>query len=115
PYTTLFRSGPVVEMAAGEGAAGPEPLDGPLEADGAARRTGAGAEVNDMVGDRDRLRLMLHDEHRIALVPQPQQQVVHPLDVMGVQAGGGLVEDIGNVRERRAEVPEHLDALRLPS
>jgi hypothetical protein len=36
-----------------------------------------------MVGDRDRLRLVLHDEHRVALVPQPQQQVVRPLDVMG--------------------------------
>ena len=35
-------------------------------------RTGAGAEVDDVVGDRDRLRLVLHDEHRVALVPQPQ-------------------------------------------
>ena len=52
----------------------------------AARRAGAGAEVDDVVGDRDRLRLVLDDEHRVALVPQPQQQVVHPLDVMGVQA-----------------------------
>ena len=44
------------------------------------------AEVDDAVGDRDRLRLVLHDEHRVALVPQPQQQVVHPRDVVGVQA-----------------------------
>ena len=84
--TSVLRRGAVVEMAAGEGAAGPQPLDGALEADGAARRAGAGAEVDDVVGDRDGLRLVLHDEHRVALVPQPQQQVVHPLDVMGVQA-----------------------------
>ncbi len=100
-------------MATGEGAAGPQPLDGALEADGAALPTGTGAEVDDVVGDRDRLRLVLHDQHRVALVPQPQQQVVHPLDVMRVQADGRLVEDVGDVGERGAEVTDHLDALRL--
>ena len=79
----------------------------------AAGSAGAGAEVDDVVGDRDRLRLVLDDEHRVALVPQPQQQVVHPLDVMGVQADGGLVEDVGDVGERGAEVADHLGALRL--
>nr|BFE89142.1 hypothetical protein GCM10020093_117440 [Planobispora longispora] len=100
-------------MAAGDGAAGPQPLEGALEADRAARRTGAGTQIDDVVGDGDRLRLVLHDEHRVALVPQPQQQVVHPLDVMGVQARGGLVEDVGGVGERGAQVADHLDALRL--
>jgi len=71
------------------------------------------AKVDDVVGDRDRLRLVLYNEHRVALVPQQEQQVVHPLDVMGVQANGGLVEDVGHVRERGAEVADHLDALRL--
>ena len=42
-----------------------------------------------------------------------QQQVVHPLDVVGVQADGRLVEDVGDVGERRAEVADHLGALRL--
>src|SRR6202011_2823104 len=42
----LLDGGPVVEMAAGEGAAGPQPLDGALEAAGAARRTGAGSAVD---------------------------------------------------------------------
>ena len=85
----------------------------PSKHDGAARRAGAGAEVDDVVGDRDRLRLVLHDEHGVALVPQLQQQVVHPLDVMRVQADRGLVEDVGDVGERRAEVADHLGALRL--
>src|SRR5437870_1084355 len=71
PPPRLLQGRPVVEMAAGDGAAGPQPLDGALEADGAARRTGAGAEVDDVVGDRDRLRLVLHDEHRVALDPCP--------------------------------------------
>ena len=74
---------------------------------------GAGAEVDDVVGDRDRLRLVLDDEHGVALVAQLQQQVVHPLDVVRVQADRRLVEDVGDVGERRAEVADHLGALRL--
>lgn len=109
----LLDGGPVVEMAAGDGAAGPQSLQGALEADGAARRAGAGAEVDHVVGDRDHFRLVLHHEHRVALVPQLQQQLVHPLDVMRVQADGGLVEDVGGVGERGAEVTDHLDALCL--
>ena len=66
-----------------------------------------------MVGDRDRLRLVLDDEHRVALVPQPKQQVVHPLDVVRVQTDRRLVEDVRDVGERGAEVTDHLGALRL--
>ncbi len=66
-----------------------------------------------MVGDGDRLRLVLHHQHGVALVAQAQQQVVHPLDVMGVQSDGRLVEDVGDIGERGAEVPDHLGALRL--
>jgi hypothetical protein len=43
-----------------------------------------------VVGDRDGLRLVLHDEHRVALVPQLQQQVV--LDAPDPRGAGGLVE-----------------------
>ncbi len=66
-----------------------------------------------MVGDRDRLRLVLHDQHGVALVAQLQQQVVHPLDVVRVQPDRRLVEDVGDVGERRPEVADHLGALRL--
>src|SRR3982074_3598941 len=62
------------------------PPTAPRPRGGRRRRTGAGAEVDDVVGDRDRLRLVLHDEHRVALVPQPQQQGVHPLACLGGQA-----------------------------
>ena len=109
----LLEGDPVVEVAAGEGAAGPQPLDGAREDHLAPGGAGAGDEVDDVVGDGDRLRLMLHDEHRVALVPQPQQQVVHALHVMGMQTGGGLVKDVGDVGERGAEVTDHLGALGL--
>ena len=90
-----------------------QPLDGALEADRAAAGAGAGPEVDDVVGDRDRLGLVLHDEHGVALVAQLEQQVVHPLDVVRVQPDRGLVEDVGDVGQRRAEVADHLGALRL--
>ena len=102
---------PVVEMAAGDGVTLPQPLHGALETDGAALRPGTGPEVDHMVGDRDRLGFVLHDEHRVALVAQLQQQVVHALDVMRMQSDRGLVEDVRDVGERRAEVTDHLGAL----
>ena len=110
----LLEGGPVPEVAAGDRVAGPQPVDGALEADGPSRRSGAGAEVDYVVGDSDRLRLVLHDQHRVALVPQPQQEVVHPRDVVRVQADGGLVEDVGDVGQRRAEVANHLDSRASP-
>ena len=70
-------------------------------------------EVDDVVGDHDGLGLVLDDEHRVALVAQLQQQVVHPLDVVRMQSDRGLVEDVRDIRERGAEVADHLRALRL--
>ncbi len=61
-------------------------------------------EIDDVVDDRDRLGLVLHDQHRVALVAQSQQQVVHPLDVVRVEPDGRLVEHVGDVGQRRAEV-----------
>jgi hypothetical protein len=66
-----------------------------------------------VVGDRDGLRLVLDDQHGVALVAQLQQQIVHPLDVVRVHADRRLVEDVGDVGQRRAEVADHLRALRL--
>ena len=89
------------------------PVDGALEADRATAGAGAGAEVDDVVGDRDGLRLVLDHEHGVALVAQLEQQLVHPLDVVGVQPDRRLVEDVGDVGERGPEVPDHLGALGL--
>src|SRR5262245_7489179 len=90
-----------------------QPADRALEDHLATGTASAGAEGDDVVGDRDRVRLVLHHEHRVALVAQLQQQVVHLLNVMGVQADGRLVEDVRDVGERGTEVADHLDTLRL--
>src|SRR6266516_3531653 len=74
PHRWLQR-GTVAQVLPGDGAAGPQ------SADGAPRRARAGAEIDGVIGDRDRLRLVLYHQHRVALVAQLQQQVVHPLNV----------------------------------
>jgi hypothetical protein len=72
-----------------------------------------GPTVDHVVGDADRLGLVLDDQDGVALVPQAQQQVVHALDVVRVQPDRRLVEDVRDVGERRPEVADHLGALRL--
>ena len=88
-------------------------VDRPLEHDLASAGPGERTEVDDVVGDHDGLGLVLDDEHGVALVAELQQQVVHPLDVVRMQSDRGLVEDVRDVRERGAEVADHLRALRL--
>ncbi len=103
----------VVKVSAGQGRAGAQLLDRALEDHLAARRPGTRAEVDDVVGDGDDLGLVLDDEHRVALVAQTQQQAVHPGDVVRMQPDRRLVEDVGDVGQRRAEVADHPGALRL--
>ena len=112
PHRRLQRR-PVVQVLPGQGVARPQLLDGALEDDLSTGGAGTRAEIDGMVGDGDRLRLVLHHEHGVALVPQLQQQVVHPFDVVRMQADRRLVEHVGDVGQRRAEVPDHLGPLRL--
>ncbi len=102
-------------MLAGERATGSEPFDRPLEHHLTARSACARAEVDRMIGNRDRLRLVFDHQHGVALVAQPKQQVIHPIDVVWVQPNRRLVEDVGDISERRPEMPDHLGALRLPA
>ena len=92
-----------------------EAVDGALEHDRPAVRTGARAHVDDMVGDPDHLRVVLDDEDRVALVAQAPEQRVHPLDVVGVEPDRRLVEDVRHVGQRRPEVADHPRPLRLAS
>ena len=94
-------------------AAGPQALDRTLEHHFAAGTAGAGAEVDDVIADRNRLGFALDDEHRVALVAQLQQQLVHPLNVVRVEPDRRLVEYVGDIRQRGPKLADHLHALRL--
>jgi excinuclease UvrABC ATPase subunit len=115
---TIAIADHAVDLVPGAGTAGGTvcfegTVEGAFEHDLATGGAGAGAEVDGVVGDRDRLRLVLDDQHGVALVAQLQQQLVHPLDVVRVQSDRRLVEDVGDVGERGPEVADHLGALRL--
>ncbi len=106
---------PVIQVAPGEGSARTQSLDRPLEGDRATRSARSGPQVDDVVSDRDDLRLVLHHEHGVALVAEPQQQPVHALDVVGMEPDRGLVEHVRDIGQRRAQMPDHPGALRLTS
>ena len=103
----------MAEVPPGGRVGGPQSLHGALEGDLPAGLPGAGTEIYHVVGHLDHLRLVLDDQHGVGLVAQAQQQVAQPLDVVGMQSGGRLVEHVGHVGERRPEVADHLGALRL--
>ena len=65
-----LEGGAVVEVATGDGPAPAQPVVAALEDHLAPGGAGARPEVDDVVGDRDRLRLVLDDQHGVALVAQ---------------------------------------------
>ena len=56
---------------------------------------------------------MLHHKHRISLVAELPQQLVHTVDVAGMHPGAGLIEDIGHPGQAAAHIPDQLQPLRL--
>ena len=56
-----------------------------------------GAEVDDPVGRLDHVEIVLDDDHRVAEIDQPAEHVQQLADVVEVQAGGRLVEDVERV------------------
>ena len=84
-------------MSTGHRVTGPQIINGALEDDLTARTTCARAQINDMIGDLDGFRLVLHDQDCVSLVAQPQQQRIHPLDVVRMEPDGRLVEYVRHV------------------
>ena len=80
----------------------------------AAAGTALGPQVDDPVRGLDHVEIVLDDDHRIALVAEPVEHLQKLGDIVKVQPGGGLIEDV----ERRARAAlgkflGELDALRL--
>src|SRR6476661_1044355 len=53
-----------------------------------------GAEVDDPVGGLDDIEVMLDDHHRVSRIDQPVENFEELANVVEVEAGGGLVEQI---------------------
>ena len=85
----------------------------PCGDDVAAVLAGAGAHVDDVVGDAHGLFVVLDDDDGVAEVAQAQQRVDEAAVVALVQADAGLVEDVEHADQRRADLRGQADALRL--
>lgn len=75
--------------------------------------TGAGADVDDPVGDLDGVLVVLDDDERVAHVAQPDEGLDQPVVVALVQTDGRLVEDVQHADEAGADLGGQADALGL--
>ena len=85
----------------------------PVDDDLAAVLARAGPDVDDVVGDADRLFVVLDDDHRVAEVAQPHHRVDEALVVALVQADRRLVEHVEHADQAAADLRRQPDALRL--
>ncbi len=106
---------PVIHVSPGQRVACPKRFDTSLEYHMTPGSTGSRAEIDNMVGNLDHFGLVLDHQNGVALVTQLEQQRVHSLDVVRVQSDRWLVEHVGHVGERRAEMADHLGSLSLAS
>src|SRR5688500_14204852 len=91
-----------------------EVLGRALRDDLAAAVAALGAEVDHPVGGLDHVEVVLDHHDRVAVVAQLVQHGEQVLDVVEVQAGGGLVEDVERLPGvAPRQLLRQLDALRL--
>src|ERR1700712_3473619 len=96
----FFRSR--AQAGTGSGVAASQLRDAAFEGNGAAVAAGARPHVDDMVGDRDHVWVVLDNEHCVPFVAQLSQQLRETLDVGGVQPDGRFVEDVKHLDQAAA-------------
>ena len=55
------------------------------------------SQIDDPIGSLDDIQVVLDHHHCVAVIAQPVQHVEQLLDIVEVQAGGRLVEDVEGV------------------
>ena len=85
----------------------------PARGDLAAAVAGAGAEVEQVVGRRDHLAVVLDQDQRVAEVAQVLQRLQQPAIVARVQADGRLVQHVQHAGQAAADLAGQADALRF--
>ena len=75
----------------------------------------AGPEIDHVVGGPHGLLVVLHHQHRVAEVAQALERVEEPAVVPLVQADGGLVQDVEDTDQARADLGGEADALAFPA
>ena len=74
-----------------------------------------GSDVDDVVAGFDDLGVVFDDQDGVSFVAQAVQQVDDAGGVVGVKAGCGFIENLGQFGEGGIQVHDGADALRLPA
>ena len=83
---------------------------------GAASVAALGTHVENIVAGLDEVEVMLNNDNRIALIGEPLENTDQSVNVVGMKAGGGFVQDIDCFSGAAAgQLGGQLDALRLAS
>jgi hypothetical protein len=81
--------------------------------DPSAVRAGTGTEIHHVIGLADRILVMLDDDDGIAEIAQIDQRVEQPLVVALMQPDGGLVQNVHDAHQARADLARETDTLGL--
>ena len=74
---------------------------------------GTGTEIDHIVGLADRILVVFHDDDGVAEVAQIDQRVEEALVVALMQSDRGLIENVHDAHEARADLAGEANALRL--
>src|SRR5690606_9346516 len=86
---------------------------GALKHDMSAAAAGLGSDLDDVIGGADHGLVVLDDDHGVTGVGEGADDTDQAVDVAGVKADAGFVEDEERVDERSAEAGREIDALDL--
>ena len=103
----------VVQGARCRGVAAQQVVETAAEDQLAAGVAGARADVDDPVRRADDRRVVLDDEHRVAVVAQPAEHGDEVIDVPRMESHGRLVQDVDEIDEVAVELPGHPHPLAL--
>src|ERR1044071_4532178 len=84
-----------------------------LDDDFAAMDTGAGAEIDNVIGAPHCFLIVLDDHERVPFFPQRGQRFEEPQIIARMQADGRLVQTVENAAQIRAELRRQPDPLRF--
>ena len=102
--TTLFLAECLLEERAGDGGGVPgEGFGGALGDDPATSATTVRAEVEKVIDTFQDIQIVLDDDYRVALIDKLLQNVEQHFDVLEMEAGSRLVQDVQGVAGGLAE------------
>ncbi len=79
----------------------------------AAQPSGAGAEIDHIIGAFDGFGVVLHNQHGVAQIAQAGERIEQPLVIARVQPDGRFVQHVQHAAQLRADLRGQTNSLRL--